>query len=138
MAGQTIILRMTIENPIAGVRYSLQDADSSPVDPAVATGEPISFEAPVRVAEGPRFLGPFVRREGPERRFIYIAVGAQAGDPDCAWSRRAKIDIHDIPGDVLAQALAGKVIECRLPGLAKDGGPACGTVRPLGGWRTAG
>ena len=34
---------------------------------------------PVRIAAGPRFLGVFVRREGPERRFVYIAIGVLAG-----------------------------------------------------------
>ena len=134
-ASQTIVLRMTIENPVPGVTYSLQDAKSAPVGPVVAAEAPLSFDVPVRIAPGPRFLGDFVRREGPERRFVYIAIGAQAGDHSSAWSRRVKIDVHDLPIDLLNQALAGKVLECRLPGRDKEGGPACATLRPLNGWR---
>ncbi|MGO4842755.1 DUF5990 family protein [Rhizobiaceae sp. 2RAB30] len=36
------------------------------------------------------------------------------------------------------QALAGRVLECRLPGRAPDGGPACGTVRSLDEWLVVG
>lgn len=135
--GQTVTLRMTIENPVPGVTYSLQDARSTPVGPVVAAGTPLSFDVPIRIAPGPRFLGDFVRREGSARRFVYIAIGAQAGDQASAWSRRVKVDIHELPAALVNEALAGKVLECRLPGRDKDGGPACATVRPLNGWRVA-
>jgi hypothetical protein len=137
--GRTITLRLTIDDPVAGVTYSLQDARSAPVGAVVATDAPLSFDVPVRVAEGPRFLGDFVRREGAERRFVYIAVGGQAGDAASPWSRRVKLDIHDLPPALLDKALAGAVLEARLPGRDKrDGGPACATQRPLGGWRVLG
>ncbi|MET0338934.1 MAG: DUF5990 family protein, partial [Caulobacter sp.] len=93
---------------------------------------------PVRVAAGPRLLGQFVRSEGPRRRFVYIAMGEQAGQPSTTWSRRAKIDIHLLPADLIEQALAGKVLEALLPGKAKDGGPSCGTLQPIGAWRALG
>jgi hypothetical protein len=135
--GQTITLRMTIEDPVPGVTYSLQDGASAPVGPVVATEAPLSFDVPVRVAPGPRFLGEFVRREGPQRRFVYIAIGGQAGDPASVWSRRVKVDIHDLPRELLEHALAGKVLEGRLPGRDKQGGPSCATLTPLNGWRLA-
>ena len=135
--GQPITLRLTIQDPVPGVAYSLQDKKSQPVGPVVAGDAPVSFDVPVRVAAGPRFLGEFVRSEGPERRFVYIGIGAHAGDCASEWSRRAKIDIHSLPADLLAQALAGRVVEARLPGRDKSGGPACATLRPLGGWTAA-
>ena len=107
MAGSTITLRLTIAEPIAGVAYSLQDKANMPVE----------------------------RREGPARRFVYIAIGTSAGQHASEWSRRAKIDIHDIPADLLTQAREGRLLEVVLPGRAKDGGPACATVRPLQAWR---
>lgn len=137
-AGESITLRLTIENPIPGVTYSLQDAKSAPVGAVVAGEGPLSFDVPVRVAAGPRFLGDFVRREGPERRFVYIAIGKQAGDGRSHWSRRVKVDIHDLPAALLAQALAGAVLECRLAGRDAKGEPACATQKALGGWRVAG
>jgi uncharacterized protein DUF5990 len=132
---QTITLRLRIDDPVPGVGYSLQDKKSRPVGLVTAGDGPISFDVPVRVAEGPRFLGEFVRSEGPSRRFVYIAIGAQAGHCGGPWSRRAKIDIHDLPRDLLAKALKGAVLEARLPGRAKDGSPACATLRPIGDWR---
>lgn len=136
-AGQQIILRLTIADPVPGVAYSLQNKKSEPVGMVVAGDRPLSFDVPVAVAPGPRFLGEFVRREGPARRFVYIAIGGQAGDAASPWSRRAKIDIQDLPADLLEKALAGKVVEIVLPGRAKDGTPACATLPALGSWRLA-
>lgn len=137
-AERTVILRLTIQDPFPGVVYSLQNKKSEPVGAVVAEAGPLSFDVPVRVAPGPRFLGEFVRSEGPTRRFVYIAIGGQAGGSSTFWSRRAKIDIHTLPEDLLAQASDGKVLEAVLPGKAKDGGPACATVRPLDAWRIVG
>jgi hypothetical protein len=132
---QAITLRLTIQDPVPGVAYSLQDKKSEPVGQVIAGEAPLSFDVPVRVAPGPTFQGDFVRREGASRRFIYIAIGEQAGQRPSAWSRRAKIDIHLLPAALLEKALAGAVLEARLPGKAKDGGPACATVQPIGAWR---
>lgn len=133
--GQLITLRLKVEDPIPGVTYSLQTKRSEPVSPVMAADGPIAFDVPVRVSPGPRFHGDCVRSEGPARRFIYIAIGEQAGQRPSPWSRRAKIDIHLLGDDLLSQALTGKVLEALLPGKAKDGGPACATLRPIGAWR---
>lgn len=135
--GEVVTIRLIIGDPVPGVTYSLQDQKSVPVDPVVAGESPLSFDVPVKIAPGPKFQGPFVRREGPERRFIYIAIGGQAGDHASPWSRRVKVDVHDLPAELLEKALAGRVLEARLAGRDKDGGPACATQRPLGGWRVA-
>ena len=134
MADTPITLRLTIADPVPGVRYSLQK-DDAPFEPVTATDAPLSFDVPVQLAADNRFLGPFVRREGPQRRFVYIRIGTAAGDHAAAWSRRAKIDIHDIPAALLDQARAGRPLEVVLPGHGKDGSPACATVRPVSPWR---
>lgn len=133
MADTPITLRLTIADPVAGVRYSLQK-DDAPFGPVTATEAPLSFDVPIRLADDNRVLGPFVRREGKDRRFIYIRIGQSAGDHATALNRRAKIDIHDIPAALLDQARAGKGLEVVLPGRGKDGTPACATVRPVKGW----
>ncbi|WP_312596853.1 DUF5990 family protein [Brevundimonas sp.] len=135
MAAATITLRLTIADPVAGVGYSLQDKASMPVDARIAGDGPIGFDAPATLSDDGRLTGPFVRREGPTRRFVYIAIGTSAGQHASEWSRRAKIDVHDIPADLLAQARQGRVLEVVVPGRARDGGPACATVRPLLAWR---
>ena len=72
-----------------------------------------------------------MRREGPVRRFVYIRVGRLAGDAASPWSRRMKIDVHDIGNDLLdGVAQGGGVIETTVIGTADDGTPACATVRP--------
>ena len=129
----TVTLRLTIDDPVPGVRYSLQK-DDLPFEPISAGDGPISFDVPITLHVDGRMSGPFVRREGPQRRFIYIRVGTSAGDHNSIWSRRAKIDIHDIPRALLT---SGAVLEVHLPGRGKDGTPACATVRPLDAWTAA-
>ena len=128
-----IRMRIVIENPVAGVRHSLQTGDTGVLDPKESqAGEPLAFDFPVHIAPGPKFFGDQVRREGPERRFVYIRVGQAAGDHGSPWTRRMKIDIHDTPQDLLDRAMAGEgVIELTVNGTGKDGSPACATVRPL-------
>ena len=134
MADTPITLRLTLADPVPGVRYSLQK-DDAPFEPVTAVDAPLSFDVPVRLSGDNRFLGPFVRREGPARRFVYIRIGTTAGDHASPWSRRAKIDIHDIPPTLLDRAREGRTLEIVLPGRGKDGSPACATVRPTTPWR---
>jgi hypothetical protein len=130
---QSVIdMRIIIEHPVVGVAHSLQAKDGSLLDPKRSRkGEPLAFDFQVRVGPGPKFLGDQVRREGPSRRFVYVRVGQFAGDPASPWSRRMKIDIHDIGQDLLDRAAkSGGLIETTVIGTDKDGTPACATVRP--------
>lgn len=132
-ADQTEIkLRIIVELPVIGVLHSLQAKDESPLDPKYSRkGELLVFDFKVRVGPGPKFFGDQVRREGPVRRFVYLRVGQLAGDPSSPWSRRIKIDIHDIGEDLLAHAArSGGPIETTIIGTAEDGTPTCGTARP--------
>lgn len=126
-----IRMRLVIEAPVIGVVHSLQDKASSPVGAKRAGVEPLAFDFPIRIADGPKFFGEQVRSEGPERRFVYIAVGTCAGDHASPWTRRMKIDIHDIPQALLDRAAKGGVIEGRLNGTGRDGTPACATIKPI-------
>ena len=129
MAG-TVTLRLIIDDPVPGVRYSLQK-DDMPFEPRTAGDGPLAFELPITLHPDGRMTGPFVRREGPVRRFVYIRIGISAGDHAAAWSRRAKVDIHDIPKALLVPDAR---LQAHLPGRGKDGSPACATVRPVCGW----
>lgn len=133
MAGKDqieIALRIVIDRPVPGVLHSLQAKDGTPLDPKrSASGEPLAFDFSVRVAPGPKFFGDQIRREGPVRRFVYIRVGQLAGDCASPWTRRMKIDVHDIAPDLLDRAARGDgVLEIIVNGTAKDGKPACATV----------
>jgi hypothetical protein len=129
--------RIVIEQPVPGVLHSLQEGDTAPFDPKRSkAGEPLAFEFPLRVADGPKFFGPFVRREGPVRRFVYVRIGTSAGDCGSEWTRRMKIDIHDIEPALLERAKAGGVLQGTINGTAKDGSPACATIKPIS-WTVA-
>jgi hypothetical protein len=128
----TVTLRLIIDDPVPGVRYSLQKGDM-PFEPRTAGDGPLAFELPITLHPDGRMTGPFVRREGPQRRFVYICIGTSAGDHAGAWSRRAKIDIHTLPAALL---VPGALLEVHLPGRARDGSPACATVRPVMEWRS--
>ena len=127
----TATLRLIIDDPVPGVRYSLQK-DDMPFEPRTAGDGPLAFELPVTLHPDGRMTGPFVRREGPQRRFVYIRIGTSAGDHASAWSRRAKVDIHTIPAALL---VPGARLEVHLPGRARDGSPACATLRPIMEWQ---
>jgi hypothetical protein len=128
-----VAARILVEQPVPSVVHSLQAKDGHPLDPKASTaGEPLSFDFPLRVGPGPKFFGDQVRSEGPERRFVYIRVGQSAGQFDSPWSRRMKIDIHDTDQALLDRAIAGEgILEFAVNGTAKDGTPACATVRPV-------
>src|SRR5690349_16957555 len=76
---QEIRARLVIERPVPGVLHSLQEGDAKPLDPKRSdAGEALAFAFPLRIertAEGAKFFGPQVRREGPVRRFVYVRVG---------------------------------------------------------------
>ena len=129
--------RIVIEQPVAGVLHSLQE-DDAPLDPKRSqAGEPLAFDFPLRIertAEGAKVFGKQVRREGPLRRFVYIRIGTAAGDCASPWTRRMKIDIHEIDPALLDAAMAGRVLEGAINGTLPDGSPACATIRPVT-WR---
>lgn len=133
MPDTLISLRLTLADPMPGVRYSLQK-DDAPYEPVTAGDAALSFDVPVRLSDDNRLLGPFVRREGKERRFIYIRIGTLAGDPDSVWTRRAKVDIHTISAELLNAARGGHTLEVILPGRARDGSPACASLKPNMDW----
>jgi hypothetical protein len=138
MAGQTLNLRITLVAPPAGVLYSLQEGDDLPVGQVLSDGGDLSLDVSIRFVEddkGVRYLGPFVKNQGG-RRFIYFRIGASAGQHLSPWSRRGKVWFEDLPVGLAREAVrTGARLEARFPGQAKDGTPACATVRPLDGWR---
>lgn len=139
-ADQTeIAMRIVIEQPVPGVLHSLQSGDDRVLNPKLSkAGEALTFDFPVRIAPGPKFFGDQVRREGPQRRFVYIRIGQSAGQHGTPLQRRMKIDIHDLPQDLFDRAVAGGTLELTVNGTGKDGTPACATVRRTGArivWR---
>lgn len=139
---RSLPLRITLINPPPGVQFCLQQGKDELVPPSSDSGENISFDFTVNIANDrtggpPNFRGPFVQGP-PAGRFIYINSGTYAGKTDSCWSRRAKVPLLGISWELIEEALSksSAVLEARIAGTAGDGGPACATVRLLdGGWK---
>ena len=137
-----IRLRIRVVDPPPGVAFCLQRGRDEVVTPVIADGSDIVFELSARLGEipggsGPNFLGPFT--QGPaSARFVYVNSGARAAQWESCWTRRAKVPLSGIDAAQIEEALRSGdcVLEARIAGRARDGGPACATVPLLdGGWR---
>jgi hypothetical protein len=139
-----LTLRIVLEKPPRDVDFGLQNGRGSSYETIQIQrfkGKDLTFEFNVRVKSGskdsePNFLGPFV--QGPSgERFIYIDIGTYAGQTQTPWSRRLKVPLRGITWDMIDHVLADEdsLLETRLPGTGRDGGPNCATVKPFPGWR---
>jgi hypothetical protein len=126
-------LRVILERPPAGVDFGLQKGSGSvyeTIEKQRSTGGDLTFECAVlvktaRSGSGPDFGGPFV--QGPAGgRFVYIDIGTCAGQQGTPWSRRMKIPLSSIDWQMID---AGWIVQTRIPGTGKDGGPTCATVK---------
>ncbi len=151
-----ITLRIVVERPPAGVDFSLQKGHRSNYETVLvqrSKTEDLHFEFSVQVQKGksglPNFLGPFVQGP-PHARFVYLDIGTSAGQTNTPWSRRLKIPLNGISWNLIDQAsntsasstsdssklsASLTLLEARVAGTGKDGGPSCGTVKPFEGWK---
>jgi hypothetical protein len=132
-------LRIIVEGPPPGVDYALQKGSGSAYETEQkqrSEGSDLAFEFAPAVRDGvsdamAALAGPFI--QGPRgQRFVYLDIGTCAGQIDSIWSRRLKIPLSGITAKMIA---AGGVLEARVPGAGRDGGPACATVKDFEGWK---
>lgn len=137
-----LTLRIIVSQPPTGVDFALQKGNGSnyePVQKQRSSGKDLTFEFQPSIREGDSdriadCAGPFV--QGPRgKRFVYVDIGTYAGQADSCWSRRLKIPLEGIPAKVVR---SGGVLEARVPGTGKDGGPNCATVKDFEGWKVVG
>jgi hypothetical protein len=139
MRESELTLRIIVEGPPKGVDYALQKGSGSHyevVQKQRSTGMDLTFEFqpavkedvldPMRALGGPFVQGP------PKQRFVYLDIGTAAGQMDTPWSRRLKVPLDGLTAHVIA---AGGVLEARVPGTGRDGGPSCATVKEFDGWK---
>jgi hypothetical protein len=140
--GGEIALRIVVLRPPPGVAFRVQHGRGELLEPAQASADALVFDFAVRVG-APRadgsysLLGPFAQGT-PVDRFVYVNSGTLAGQADSRWTRRAKVRFAGIGRDLLDSALRspGAVLQARIEGTGRDGGPACASVPLLdGGWR---
>ena len=135
-------IRIILESPPTGVDFGVQKGKGNQyetIQKQRSNNNDLSFEFKISVNESqtslPNFTGPYV--QGPlNERFIYIDIGTYAGQIDSAWSRRLKIPLRDISSDTIKLLLTDSsfILETKVPGTGKDGGPNCATVKPFSGW----
>jgi hypothetical protein len=137
-------LTILLESPPAGVDFGLQQGkgnDYQTIQKQRSKGGDLRFECVVTAKDNrddglPNFLGPLTQGP-PTNRFIYIDIGKLAGQNNAVWERRIKVPLAGITWKMIEQVVtdAKLTLEARLPGTAKDGGPSCATLRPIGGWK---
>ncbi|MES2646038.1 MAG: DUF5990 family protein [Bacteroidota bacterium] len=137
-----IPVRIILQSPPPGVDFGLQKGKGNKyeiIQKQRSDKVDLLFECKISVKNlenpQPDFAGPFV--QGPvNERFIYIGIGAYAGQQESVWSRRLKIPLRDIPLETINNLLndSGFVLQASVPGTGKDGGPNCATVKPFVGW----
>ena len=136
--------RIVLEKPPVGVDFGLQQgkgSDYETVQTQRSTGDDLIFEFTAKIKDDrneamPTIRGPFV--QGPaNERFVYIDIGMCAGQKDSCWSRRLKVPLSGITWQMIDRALVepNAILEARVPGTGKGGGPNCATVKPFDGWK---
>jgi Family of unknown function (DUF5990) len=141
-SAETLSLRVTVVDPPPDVLWALQLGRDEIVKPTINMKNRISFDFTVEVVEdssaaGFRLRGPAVQGR-PGERFVYLRIGAYAGQVGAAAGWRAKIGLEGISRKLVAavKGMGSGVLEVQFAGTGPKGGPACATVPLLGeGWR---
>jgi len=135
-----LTLRIILQQPPPGVDFALQKGRGKlyeTVQKQRSDRGDVVFEFQPSVRKGISSVaalgGPFVQGP-PQQRFVYIDIGTYAGQADSHWSRRLKVPLDSIPPTFIG---VGGVLEARVPGTGRDGGPTCATVKNFGGWQPA-
>ena len=139
---QEIPIRIILENPPPGVDFGIQKGGGNKYETILkqrSNKHDLCFEIIISVNENkaplPNFTIPFVQWSINER-FIYIDIGTYAGQLDSVWSLRLKIPLTAISSETINLLLSDTflILETKVPGTGKDGGPNCATVKPFAGW----
>jgi len=134
-----IPIRIIVENPLEGVSMQVQRGKNDLLAPREATKKALVFDLEISVdlsGSAPNFLGKYA--QGPkDARFVYVNSGTYAGHAPSCWGRRAKISLMSISKKQIEEVLNGKAerIETSFPGVGRDGGPTCASVKGIE-WKT--
>jgi Family of unknown function (DUF5990) len=143
-SAETLSLRITVVDPPPNILWALQLGQEELVAPTLSTKNRICFDFTVEIvddssATGFRLRGPAVQGR-PGARFVYLRMGAYAGQAGASAGWRAKIGLEGISRKLVAAAKTKRagVLEVQFAGTGPKGGPACATVPLLGaGWHVA-
>jgi len=132
--------RIVLVAPPAGVVFALQRGRRELASVTASTGADLQLDFGFQVEQGSggslRFSGEFV--QGPAGgKFVYVNSGTLAGQGDSTWTRRAKVSLQLLKWPTIQRVTAhpGTLLQARIAGRGRDGGPACASVPLLeGGW----
>jgi hypothetical protein len=139
---RALSIRIILESPPTGVDFGIQKGSGNKYETILkhrSDNNDLCFEFDISIKESKttlhNFAGPYVQGP-PNERFIYIDIGTAAGQLNSVWTRRLKIPLRDISSETIKQILADSslILETKVPGTGKDGGPNCATVKPFSGW----
>jgi hypothetical protein len=140
-----IPLRITVVSPPPGVAFAVQLGREGLLGPVRSAPDALTFDFTLRLGSSGPGGQPTLRGAAaqgpPAARFVYLNAGRRAGDTASGWDRRAKLRLDGINAETLAslRATPGAMLEARVAGRARDGGPACGTVPLLeAAWQVRG
>lgn len=143
--GSELTLQIVLLKPTPGVDFGLQKGAGNnyeTVQKQRSDSKDLSFNFTITIKgdktkdSSPKLSGSFV--QGPTNgKFVYIGIGTYAGQIGTPWSRRLKIPLTGITWKDVDQLFADPnlIMQTRVPGTGKDGGPNCATVKPFDGWK---
>ncbi|GAO44726.1 DUF5990 family protein [Flavihumibacter petaseus] len=137
-----ITLQVILIKPTRGVVFGVQSGsgnDYETVQKQIPASGDLSFTFTVTVKGDPikdtlpDFSGSYVQgtRGG---RFVYIDIGTYAGQSGSPWARRLKIPLTGITWNDIDALSGNAMLQAKVPGTDKDGGPNCATLKPFDGW----
>ena len=137
-------VRVVVRDAPSGVTFAMQRGKAELLEPSRRTQTGLVFDVPIKAVakrgcESPNILGPYA--QGPASdRFLYLNSGTMAGQTQTQWTRRAKLKTAGITWALIDEAAAQghAALLAVVDGRAHDGGPCCGTVPLIGGWRIDG
>ena len=141
-SAEKLSLRIIVVDPPPNILWAPQHGRDEIVKPTLNTKNRISFDFTVDVVEdsssaGFRLRGPAVQGR-PGGRFVYLRMGAYAGQIGSSAGWRAKIGLDGISHKLVLAVKSKRsgVLEVEFAGTGPKGGPACATVPLLGaGWQ---
>lgn len=140
----TLPLRVVVIDPPTNVSWALQLGRDELVAPTSSSARRVTFDFTVEVVEDAstgafRLRGPAVQGK-PGERFVYLCIGAYAGQDGTSTGGRSKVSLEGISRALIdaVKSQPAATLEAEFEGTGRKGGPAYASVPLIGdGWHVA-